>query len=94
MAMGTAKADTRTVTAEETMQWATGKKPEIGARIMAVLHRLKHSEKTLIGRQGRETIGVLTADWEYLTSVAAPLQMESWNRVIRGEKRGDDPSKD
>ena len=82
------------MTAEETMQKATGKKPEIGARIRAVLHRLKHSKKTLIGRQCRETIGASTADWEYLTNIAAPLQMESWNRFIRREKPGYDPRRD
>ncbi len=53
----------------------------------AVLTRRKRSERDPTSIRRPRAVGVLPADWAYITEVAARTQKDVWTRLIMGEGR-------
>ena len=94
MAIGTGETGTRTATGEvRTSPGAihkhmNGGRSRIGTRILALLTRVRHSETTPIRSRRHNSVGVMPADWEYITNIAPRQHPESWDRLIWGGMGG------
>ena len=58
-------------------------------KLLSLLTRTGHIEKTSIPGKRHRSVGVLPADWENMTNTAAGLHTESWNRLLRGGREFD-----
>ena len=56
--------------------------------LAAFLTRIKRSGRDSTSKQRPRAVGVLLADWEYLTNVAARTQGDFWTRLLVGDGQG------
>lgn len=54
----------------------------VRSRLLTFLATMKRSPGDSNRRQKPQAVGVLSADWEYLTNVAARLQGDVWTRLL------------
>ena len=90
MAIGTGEIGTMTATGEARATLGAirkrvdGRGSRIKARILRWVPGLRRSESTLTHKPRHNSIGVFPADWEYVTSIALRLDLEPWERFVRG----------
>ena len=56
----------------------------LARKLLSLLARTGHSEKSSISGKRHRSVGVLRADWEYVTGVAAGRHTDTWDRLLRG----------
>lgn len=66
---------------------AAGARLQLGKLLSFLTTR--HSEKTSIPGKRHRSVGVLPADWEYVTGVAAGRHTNTWDRLLRGGREFD-----
>lgn len=63
-------------------RWLVGK-------LLSLLTRTGHTEKSSIPGKRHRSVGVLPADWENMTNVAAGVHTDTWDRLLRGGRAFD-----
>ncbi len=58
-------------------------------KLLSFLTRTGHSERASIPGKRHRSVGVLPADWEYMTTIAAGLHTDTWDRLLRGGRSFD-----
>ncbi len=61
----------------------------LAAKLLSMLTKTGHIEKTSIPGKRHRSVGVLPADWENMTNTATGLHTETWNRLLRGGRAFD-----
>ncbi len=59
----------------------------IGRRMRSLLIAIGSPERDFTRKHWHKSVGVLTADWEYITGIAPRFQKDSWSRLLLGETR-------
>lgn len=61
----------------------------LAGKLLSLLTRTGRSEKVSIPAKRHGSVGVLPADWEYVTGVAAGRHTNTWDRLLRGGREFD-----
>ncbi len=61
----------------------------LARKLLNLLTRTGHSEKTSIPGERHRSVGVLPADWENVTNTAAGVHPDTWDRLLRGGRTFD-----